>query len=446
LVQGSATVPKRRRSRRWLRAVIPFVVVAVGWLFTGAMHAIEEPNLDDPGTMSPTGTGPHGSSRLAAMLTANGVTVEHVTSGRNALQFAAASDATVFIPAPNYLRPEFYADLAVVAGQHRVVLVQPGLLTAVFSGLPIFPTGDRWATAVVEPRCGTAYANRAGRAAAHNSSYTVDDSFDAGFSTTVDCYDGGLVGVRQGDTESIYVGATDPFRNDRIDEVGNAALATALLSEYRRLIWVDVHASEPIARPSLPALSLPEYRRDDQDRTSTGLPFLDAFPSWLWATLLLAAGATILLAIARARRLGPPVAEPLPVLVPAAEAVTGRGRLYERIGAREASLQALRGAAIGRLARSLNPFGGAVAERDLLVPGAAAEALVQRIVARTGAPEHTVRVILYGPPPTDDAGLAAAVADLDRLVAAASTSVPATSVAQTPAAQTSVVQPQGGTP
>ena len=80
---------------------------------------------------------------------------------------------------------------------------------------------------------------------------------------------------------------------------------------------------------------------------------------------MLAAAGAVLLALVRARRLGPPVAEPLPVLVPAAESVTGRGRLYERIAAREASLDALRAAAIARMARVLDPMAGAAPEREL---------------------------------------------------------------------------------
>jgi hypothetical protein len=50
-----------------------------------------------------------------------------------------------------------------------------------------------------------------------------------------------------------------------------------------------------------------------------------------------------------ARRLGPPVPEPLPVAVPAAETVTGRGRFYERADARGAALGALQAAARHRI-------------------------------------------------------------------------------------------------
>jgi hypothetical protein len=129
--------------------------------------------------------------------------------------------------------------------------------------------------------------------------------------------------------------------------------------------------------------------------------------------LALALLAAALLAVARGRRLGTPVAEPLPVLVPAAEAVTGRGRLYQRIEAREATLAALRGAAVARIARTLNPHAPAPPAG---APGALVGTLIEQVAARTGTPDHVVRAILNGPAPDDDEGLRRAVADLDALV------------------------------
>ena len=419
----------------------PFAVLLAIWAFSGVAHAIEEPDLDDPGTLSPLGIGRHGSSRLAELLHGRGVRVERVTTGLQALQAAATGDATVFVPAPDYIDPTFASYVAHVPGAHRVVVVQPGLRTLIFSGIPIINLDERWATATVAPRCSTGYAVEAGPAAVLHDRYVVD-----GQAPIVDCYAGAVVGVRNGDTQTIYVGATDPFRNDRISEDGNAALAVGLLGTYSRVIWVDVHAREPVTLSpvDVPNPELPQYRRGDRQRGATGNPTIDAFPSALWAALLLALTAAVLLAFARARRLGPPVAEPLPVLVPAAEAITGRGRLYGRIQAREATLDALRGAAISRIARVLNPFGGGAPERDLVGrgmagPPPAAETFIAQIAARTAAPEHAVRAVLYGPAPQDDQGLDRAVADLDALVQAVMRDTPSP-------AEPSAEQSQGGTP
>ena len=56
------STPKRKR-RRWHRAVIPLALLVLFWAGTLVAHAFETPSLSNPGTMSPTGTGPDGSSR-----------------------------------------------------------------------------------------------------------------------------------------------------------------------------------------------------------------------------------------------------------------------------------------------------------------------------------------------------------------------------------------------
>jgi hypothetical protein len=401
-----------RRPRRWHRAAIPFALLAVFWAGTWLAHLIEEPDLGDPGTLSPTGTGPDGSSRLADLLTERGVRVERVTSSADAIRAAGAGDATVFLPGPDLLFPSTQTRLAAGPGAvRRIVVVRPGVRSLIATPAPVVPAAPgRWAAAVTAPRCAAPVAAGAGPAAVLRDRYDVDGV------DTLNCYSGAVVGVRVEQTEFVFVGASDPFRNSRIGEHGNAALAVGLLAVTDRVIWVDVHKRETVPRGS-PELNLPEYRRGDQDRGGTGFPTIDAFPPLMWAVLVLAAGATVLLAFARARRLGPPVAEPLPVLVPAAETVTGRGRLYQRIAARSATLAALQSAAIARLARLVDPFGVTVAS-DRTGPPQASDELVRGISLRTATPEETVRAILHGPAGDSDSDLARAVADLDALVAA----------------------------
>jgi len=399
--------PARPAHRRWPRLVIPLGVVALFWVLTLVAHAYQEPDLGDADTLSPLGTGRHGSSQLAEMLRERGVTIERVTSSQAALEAARERDATILVPAPDLLDGWLVPGLVDDPGEHRVVMVQPGRFGVVTSGLPAWVGRSRWASAVVEPACHRPEMQEAGPATVYRVRYMAPH-------LPLRCYHDSLVGGRVADVEVLLVGATDPFRNDRIGEAGNAALVTGLLSRHEVVIWVDVHATE--RRPPRIDFTLPEYRRGEVDRTNTGYPLVDAFPVQLWVVLAVAAGAGVLLAAAAARRLGPPVPEPLPVVVPAAEAVTGRGRLYRRIRARQASLATLRAGAIARLARAVDPL-ARTPDHGLDTPGPRRDAFVQTIAARSGLPEATVATVLFGPVPSDDAGLVAAVADLDHLVA-----------------------------
>ncbi|PRC53647.1 hypothetical protein C6A85_52785, partial [Mycobacterium sp. ITM-2017-0098] len=67
-----------------------------------------------------------------------------------------------------------------------------------------------------------------------------------------------------------------------------------------------------------------------------------------WMALQLALGVA-LLALWRGRRVGPLVAEQLPVVVRASETVEGRGRLYRSRRARDVAAESLRTAARQRM-------------------------------------------------------------------------------------------------
>ena len=82
---ASPARPRRARSWRWLRLAIPFAVVIVFWLASYASRSWDNPNLGDPGSLSPTGTGRFGSSTLAGTLTRAGITIERVTSSADAV-------------------------------------------------------------------------------------------------------------------------------------------------------------------------------------------------------------------------------------------------------------------------------------------------------------------------------------------------------------------------
>jgi hypothetical protein len=390
--------------RRWPRLVVPVAVVALFWALALAAHSHQQPDLRDPGTLSPTGTGPHGSSQLADRLRQQGVTVIPVTSTDAALATASRLDATIFVPTPELAGWWLLDGLRQAQGRdHRVVLVRPGARARDVADIVL--TRSRWATRTVAPRCDLPEAVAAGAAAVYRDVYAGGE-----------CYGGSLIEHHLHGVDIVAVGATDPFRNDRIDEAGNATLATGLLSRHGRVIWLDVHSRAEFRPPtSLPDINLPDYERPEQDRTNTGDPLLDSFPEQLWVGLVLLMGAGVLFAVARARRLGPPVPEPLPVLVPAAEAVLGRGRLYRRIRARGSSLAALRAAAIARLARALDPLTPSP-ERGLAAPGPARDAFVAGLADRAGVAQAVVTAVLFGPEPESDDELVQSAIDVDQLV------------------------------
>ena len=281
-------VPAAKPRRRWHRAVIPFGLLVVFWAGTLVAHTLQEPNLSNPGTMSPTGTGPDGSSVLADRLRAQGVGVQRVTSTAQAVSAAATGSATVFVPAPDFLDGSLVTRLSGLTGV-RVVMVRPGLFSQATTSSPFARLYSRWASKAFDPGCTAPVAVAAGRATAFHDTYVRVDDLSAFATVTMDCYQGGLVAARVRGVEIVYVGATDPFRNSRIGERGNAALATGLLAAGDRLIWLDIHAKERTNAGQVD-INLPRYHRDDPSRTGGGGDStFDAFPAILWAWLALLA-------------------------------------------------------------------------------------------------------------------------------------------------------------
>jgi hypothetical protein len=281
------------------------------------------------------------------------------------------------------------------------VLVAPSNFQLLVTGFPVTPGQRRWAADDRQPGCTVPEAVAAGRATALHGRFAVDDPGQA-------CYDGGLVRTRVAAPEVFLVGATDPFRNGRIDEHGNAALAVGLLAARDRVIWVGA-LPLPEGGIDLPEFQSPERQERLRDRSCGWACLFVDYPEPVQVALALAALLALLLALARARRLGPPVSEPLPVAVPAAEVVAGRGRLYQRTEGRGVALGALRTAALSRIILGLG-----------LPPAPPPEpaTVIRAAAARTGLPPERVRHILYGPAPDTDEDLMNAVAALDALVAA----------------------------
>jgi hypothetical protein len=412
-----------RRSRR-LRVVLPFAVVLALVLTTWIAHRVQQPDPAEPSFLSPTSDAGDGARTLVQRLTAAGVQVDRRTTTPEAIAAATTGDATLVVTAPGLVHPEYLAEMT--SAGTRVVLVAPDDDALASGGLFLPLAGPRWTAAVPDPGCAEPFATRPAAVLRWAYGETSGQVFR--------CYDGGVVELNRGDAVITLVGASDPFRNDRLDEHGNAAFAVGLLSRTSRVVWLDLHAREvppPTPEPTIrtfepePAETEgegttiePDEDGDPSDErgeqpgggapqsdASPPNPLAEAFPPAFWAAVLLLVLAAVALAAASARRLGTPVAEPLPSRVRAAETVRGLGGLYRRARARAASLETLQAAACRRLAVH---FG--------LPPDSTLQVVAARVAAETGEPEHEVRALLGGGVEDTDEELATKAAAVQQLV------------------------------
>ena len=193
-----------------------------------------------------------------------------------------------------------------------------------------------------------------------------------------------LVRYRAAGRTVTLLGSGVPLTNAALAQRGNAALALNLLRGSPRLVWLV---------PSPPAVTAAGQKSLFQEIPG---------PAYLVTVqLFVAAG---LAALWRTRRLGPLVAEPLPVVVRASETVEGHGRLYRSRRSRGRAAEVLRDAARHRITGRL-----------ALPAGADAGAVCAAVAALTGREPGAVHAILYGPAPRDDAALVALGQDIDAL-------------------------------
>ncbi|HEX6920150.1 MAG TPA: DUF4350 domain-containing protein [Actinomycetes bacterium] len=330
------------------------------------------------GLLDPRAVDPAGSRAVAEVLRDQGVRVDLVTTTA-ALREAAGPGVTVLVAFPDRLVEsqvravrDTRADLVVVSP------AKPGSFAdGVTAGHPS-PEGTRL------PVCGLPVARRAGSADAGGAGYditTAGGEVDGCYSS-----DGrpSLVQARSEGRSVTVVGNPEPFTNGRFGELGNASLVLGLLGANGRLLWY-----------------LPSLSDVPSDETTS---FYGLVPDGVWWGVGQVVVAVLLLALWRARRLGPVVPEPLPVVVRAAETVEGRARLYRRGGARDRAADALRSGLRARLSPLLG-----------LPRGAPPAAVVDAVAARTRRTAPEVGALLYGAAPPDDRALVRLADELDAL-------------------------------
>jgi hypothetical protein len=327
--------------RALVASVLVLVVVSVLTLLaTGRSRG------DD---LDPRSADPSGTLALAELLRHRGVSVDRGGSAR--------AGSTLVVPFAGRLEPdELERILDGSASAARIVLLSAGDVP----GTPLVE-GPLQGISTRPPNCDLGAANTAGPAGVGGRTYR---------NAATSCYGGSLVTARHGGTELIVLGSPALLTNDALDEQGNAALALGLFGG--------------IGVPGEPSRSVVWYQPTlDPSRNSPGL--FSLLPNGvLWATLQLFIAALVA-ALWRGRRLGPVVEEPLPVVVPAAETVEGRARLYAAGRARGAAAAALRAGARARLGAAVSQGG----EPD-------PTGLVMTVAARTGRHPGEVAALLYG--------------------------------------------------
>jgi hypothetical protein len=367
----SAMVTTARRWLSWRWMVLALVMLAA----IGAVSAyLTAPR---PGfRMDPESTSPDGTHALVTLLRDFGVEVVVAHSIAD-VERAARPDTLILVAQSQYLTDDTVLD-RVAHAPGDLLLVEPTSRTREALA-PDLRIGGA-ATFDSNPNCNLRAAIRAG-----SVRFGPSDTYQAKNGRVLtSCYDGVLIRYRDKGRTITVVGSTDFMTNGGLLQAGNAALAMNLAGGRPRLIWYAPHRTE--------------------GETSSPASVLDLIPdnvTWivwqLWIVVLL-------VALWKGRRVGPLVAEELPVVVRASETVEGRGRLYRSRRARDRAASALRTATMQRLLPRLG-----------LGAGAPAPAVVTAVAQRSGADANFVSYHLFGPPPASDTDLLQLARALDEI-------------------------------
>jgi len=363
--------PATAAGRRWR---LPLAIAAVV-LLGAIVIALVAPAAQTPGYLDPASTQPWGARALADILAARGAQVTRAASPAAAVSAARGRGAAIVVPSPGDLTGAGLRDLA--ASTARLVIVEPSQ-----AALRVLAPGvsARFFAPVsaVEPGCRLPAAALAGNALLGGAQLTL-----APGAPGVACYRHGRQAfLIQYSRRITILGTGVPLQNQDLARLGDAALALNLLRGSRQIAWL-------VPQPAAVAAA--------GSGSFWGLVPLGAY--------LVAAElgvAVLLAALWRARRLGPLVTEPLPVVVRAAETTEGHARLYQASRSRGQAADALRAAVATRLARALG-----------LPADVGHDILTADIARRTGRAPEQVQQLLYGPAPATDAGLVRLADELD---------------------------------
>lgn len=349
----------------------------------GILVALLQPSSGTSGDLDPGNPHPGGAQALATLLAQRGSTVVRVATvpAAAAAVPAGSGPVTLLITSPELLTTGQLTSLARIPGNRVIVAPDPAVLAILAPAV-----GDVRTEPVrpLQPACGLPAAHLAGSADLGGTALHTTAAGGA------QCYPSGgypsLVRYPAGGREITVLGTGAPLANSGLARLGNAALALNLLGGTSRVVWL------------VPSLPPPGSGASGQQ------PFTSIVPFGAYLVAIQLVIAALLAALWRGRRLGPVLAERLPVVIRAAETVEGHGRLYRSRRARGPAAAALRAAARGRILRSLG------------LPGSAdTTAIAAMAAARSGRSAKEVTDLLAGPAPADDAALVALAGRLDAL-------------------------------
>jgi Domain of unknown function (DUF4350) len=330
--------------------------------------------------MDPDSTGPEGAHALIALLRDHGVTVvvaNNIDDAENAARpgtlLLFAQTQRVSTEGLLHRLADAPADLLLVEPtSHARAALAPGIRSGSAS------------TSVTKPDCALQEANQAGAV-----DFGPSNTFRAvGDKTVSSCYGGALVRYRDGGRTVTVVGSTNFLTNGSLLRAGNAALAMNLAGQHPHLVWYA-----------------PQHIEGGSSGKGKIFDLIPDNAAWMVVQLWLTVA---LIALWKGRRIGPLVAEKLPVVVRASETVEGRGRLYRSRRARDRAAQALRSAALQRM---LPRLGLGV---DTPPP-----AVILAIARHVRSDPESLRYILFGPTPATDTDLiqlTRALDDIERQV------------------------------
>ncbi|MDR2984340.1 MAG: hypothetical protein LBV34_05815 [Nocardiopsaceae bacterium] len=404
-----ATAVARREWRRWRVPLAMIGVILLGGVAVGAISRLSPP--PKPNTyLDPASDNADGAQALTDLLGERGYTVVHAYSASSALaalrpgeagRGTAASGSTLVITSPYLLTHrqlvrlgKARADLFVVeAGTSSLQVLAPPVRVA---------NPQAWRSGhlltgrfgrLLQPGCTLPAARLAGTVNLGGSTYRAPASATA-------CYRfvgfPSLIRYRSSGRWTTILGSGVPLTNGWLASNGNAALALNLLSVHRRIVWLT--PEPPPASGSPPGQAHPAGPTEPAGSAPALIPWQ------AWLVVIQLGAAVVLVAFWRARRLGPLIAERLPVVVRASETVEGHAALYQSRRARGRAASALRN---DLLARMLPVLG--------LARDAPAEAVTSAVASRSRHDQQAIAGILYGEEPGNDAELVALARSLDEL-------------------------------